>query len=328
MYRPKGEGLQVRNLLAQSQLDRMRSGAPSPLPRRDHELHRSRVWVTGRCKPPESELILESMGGMGMFSKHVGSGTGARRRLGITWAASLLAIASILTGAADVGAATIDFNSLAHGEVVTTQFVGSNGVTISAVNPNRSHDLAIAFGSLETGTSDPDLEGPTWAKGNLAPDTVLDKLLIIAEKSAQSTPGIVNDPDDEGHRPAGELILEFSSAMTAFGLDLVDVESVSAENGALTFFLGGAEVGEVTFDMFTDSLSAYYDPSVGYGNNSANRIAPITALDLSATGFDKVVVSMGGSGAIDNLNFVPEPGSALLLAAGLGAGLLRRRRHT
>ena len=46
----------------------------------------------------------------------------------------------------------LDFNSLAHGETVASQFALSHGVTISANNENRSFDLAIAFDTAMLGT--------------------------------------------------------------------------------------------------------------------------------------------------------------------------------
>lgn len=238
---------------------------------------------------------------------------------------SVVVLSAAFWSALPAQAATITFEGLAHGEIVTNQLAASSGVTISAVNPNRPHDLGIIFNSLETGTSDPDLEGPSWDGGNLAPDTILGNLLIIAENDGDSNlDGLIDDPDDEGHRPAGMLIFDFGDAMTEFGLDLVDVESPTAELGKVEFFSGGSSIGEVGFDEFVDNTSVFYDPTVAFGNNSANRINPILASEIGATGFDRVIVHMGGSGAIDNINFVPEPTSMILLAGGALLAIRRR----
>ena len=72
-----------------------------------------------------------------------------------------------------------------------------------------------------------------------------------------------------------------------------------------------------------------------FGDNTANRIMPITADMLNVDHFDKVIVSLGGSGAIDNIRFspvnvVPAPSAAtagLALLLTLGAGRIMRRRQ-
>ncbi|MFG0330394.1 MAG: hypothetical protein ACF8PN_10905 [Phycisphaerales bacterium] len=219
----------------------------------------------------------------------------------------------------------VDFSGLEHGRIVSDQFA-DQGVFISAINPNRSHDLAIIFDSLETGTSDPDLEGPPWARGNLAPRTTLENMLIIAENDRdRNRDNIIDDPDDEGRRPGGQLIFDFAFEITSFGFDLVDVEGVREEDGGVAFYRGGVLQQEVFWSDLIDAGSEYYDPTIEFGDNSANRIAPFI-YEPEDGGWDRVVINMGGSGAVDTLNFVPTPGTLAMLA---GGGLLlggRRRR--
>jgi hypothetical protein len=65
-----------------------------------------------------------------------------------------------------------------------------------------------------------------------------------------------------------------------------------------------------------------------FGDATVNRIDPILASVFGAASFDQAVVRLGGSGGIDNLQFltVPLPGAWLLLGSGLaGLGLLARR---
>ena len=220
--------------------------------------------------------------------------------------------------------AVLTFSGLSHGEIVTTQLLPA--VTISAVNPNRSHDLAIIFDSLETGTADPDLEGPPWLGGNLAPGTVLGNMLIIAENDVDVSPadGLIDSPDDEGNRPAGSLIFDFSGPITFFGFDIIDVEGVLQEGSSIDFFSGGGFVGNVNFSEFV-TPGPLFDPTITFGNNTANRIMTMTTSSLGHGPWDKVVINLGGSAAIDNI-VVPEPASVCLLMACLVClGLIRRR---
>lgn len=240
-------------------------------------------------------------------------------------ATPLLMTAALLVWSSGAAAATIDFDDLAVGEFVTNQYLASNGVTIEATNFARPFDDAITLDSL---TGESDLRGPAWNGGNLAPAaTVLGNVLILAENiTDDDMDGLVDRPDDEGSRPAGLFDISFMDPISSFGLDLVDVESPVAEAGSLEFYFSGGLVGTLTFQDLADA-----DASIEYGNNSANRIAPILASLFQAEAFDRVVVNLGGSAAIDNLEFeptqVPEPGVAALLGLGLvlGAGSLRRR---
>jgi len=231
-----------------------------------------------------------------------------------------ITVVAVAALAGSVQAQTIDFNSLEHGRIVNTQYT-SVGVSISANNLARSFDLAVAFDTQRTGTADPDLED-AWDRGNIPANTLLGKILIIQENNTGIGDGIANSPDDEGSRPAGELIFNFSRPMTKFGTDIIDVESDVAESGGLKFYRNNNLLAYVTWANFLNPASSYYDPSIVLGDNSANRIAPIFASRFGVDGFDKVVVKMGGSGGVDNI-VLPTPASAMLLAGLVG---LRRRR--
>ncbi|MFI4898425.1 MAG: PEP-CTERM sorting domain-containing protein [Phycisphaerales bacterium JB059] len=231
---------------------------------------------------------------------------------------SLCAIGAMTAAA---GAQTIDFNTLVHGEIVTNQFAPL--ATISAINPNRPFDIAAAFDTTLMGTSDPDLEGPPWSGGNLAiSDTKvhLGMALIIAENSTGAGDGILDNPDDEASRPAGQLIFDFSSVYNTFGFDVIDIEGVVEESSSLEFYLAGGLVETIDFTEFTTLASPHYDATIVFGNNHANRVSPIDIVD----GFDRVVINVGGSAAFDNI-VVPAPSGVAML--GLGALLANRRRR-
>jgi len=234
----------------------------------------------------------------------------------------------IWSSGADAASITFEEFSLDHGDVVTNQFSGSLGVTISAdnINISGSPDQAVIFDSTRTGTADPDLEDP-WNGGNLSSNTILGNLLIIQEKDSPI-------PDDEGRRPAGSIYFDFDTPIASFGFDIIDMEGSEEfddDSGFFaTFFMGGSELARVGFGEFDGTIaSPFFDPAVSFGNNSANRIDPITAAALGLTAFDRVEINFGGSGAIDNIDFtpIPEPATMLLVGSGLiGLAALRRKK--
>ena len=235
-------------------------------------------------------------------------------------------LAFVLVGALGAVAAqadTIDFSSLSHGDIVNTQFTG---VEISVVNVGGGPDLGVIFDSTLLGTADSDLEDP-WTGGNLASTTVLGNILIIQEHGVDIGGVISTTPDDEGSRAAGSIHFDFDHAIDSFGFDLIDVEGpaeIGNDSGYFaTFFdMNGAELARVGFGDFVDAGSAFFDSTVAYGNNSANRISPITATALGIGAFGSVEINLGGSAAVDNITYttvVPLP-SAFSLGSGCSVG--------
>lgn len=235
------------------------------------------------------------------------------------------AIAAAMAAPAAHGrAATIlDFDSLTHGEVVSDQMRDSHGLIVSGDNYSRSFDLVAAFDTTLRHTRDGDLEDP-WSGGNLPANADLGRVLIIQENDDRRRDGLLKRPDDEGHQPAGDLIFDFLAPVSLFGFDLIDVEDPLSEPGAVSFFSAGHLLRQIAFNDFV-TPGDFYDSTIEFGDNTANRIAPITAAAINARGFDRVVIHMGGSGAVDNL-VVPEPATAALLVFG-ALGLLRHPRR-
>ncbi len=238
---------------------------------------------------------------------------------------SLIALSALLI-ASPALALTLDFEEFDHGDIVAS----SQGVIITTTNTGGGPDIGVAFDTTQTGTADDDLQFHSpgiaggengWTRGNLAPDSYLGNVLIIQENAGGCDASSCSRPDDEGSRPAGRIELDFSAvgSFTEFSMDIVDVESHTAEPGSIVFHLGVVQVASVSFMDFLD------DPSVVYGNNSANHVDV-----LSGTTYDRVTINLGGSGAVDNVTAaVPEPSAALLFAVGaLAVGTRVRRRAT
>ncbi len=235
------------------------------------------------------------------------------------------AVAAGLACAPTAHAQVFTFDSLVHGEILTNQFEPTMAVT--GFNYRRPHDIIAGFDTSLTNTADPDLQGPPWSGGNLAIDAdsvALGTALIIAQDDTDANgDGILDNPDDEGLRPAGRMELDFASPIPVFGLDIIDIEGRVSEQSRLVFFVNGSAVARIDFGDFEDPSSAYYDPTVQFGNNTANRIQPIPASDFGYTGFDRVIIYVGGSSAYDTF-VIPAPASGLLVGL-VGLGLRRRR---
>ena len=124
----------------------------------------------------------------------------------------------------------------------------------------------------------------------------------------------------KGQCEGGPATFALDFVATALGFDVIDTEGVVIEGSSVEFFLNGSSLLEISFDEFIDSNSQFFDSSISFGNNSANRIDPIEVAD----GFDTFVINAGGSSAYDNFVIVPAPASAALL--GLGGLVAVRRR--
>jgi hypothetical protein len=247
-----------------------------------------------------------------------------------------LAMCGTCALSASGAALQIDFESPKTGTIMSTQYLASFGVTISADNYRvGGPDKAILFNSNRTNTPDDDLEyGTAWAAGNIATGVNLNKFLIVAESIRDVAPadGFVDQPDDEAQ--GGTLFFKFTSPQTAVGFDLIDVELTPAIDH-VDFVRAGVTLASITFDQFANPASPYYEPGVVYVDRSANRISPITVGELKILPFDELRFFMPECAAIDNLKWdnnpafaIPEPGTAALLLGGLfpALGLRARRR--
>jgi len=245
---------------------------------------------------------------------------------------SLLAATSLAALPLSAGPTPIDLDPFEHGEVLNGRDLG--GVTVYGDNFHNDADLVVAFDTRERGTRDPDLQGPSgfngsWAMGNLAgTNAVVGTVLILQEVDrtfagyTDSSRTVVKRPDDEGRRRggdrpgAGEFTLQFDRPTRSFGFTLIDVEEngeFNNETGFYALFSGGGGSTKVSFADLVDPDSDYYDASIAFGNNSANRVDHITADQLGLSSIDSVSINMGGSGAVGGFEVsgVPTPGAVV-----------------
>ena len=228
------------------------------------------------------------------------------------------AVLASLLAAGQLSATVLTFDEpllFEHGIVVSEQYAFL-GVHISANNYNRNFDLATAFDPKTSDTKDPDLQ---WEfDGGNAQDTVLDNVLVLSERD-DFDEGIVDRPDDEGGRVAGELIFDFDQVQSSIGFHVLDVErGPEVDESALLFYLNNVLVDSVPFAALPGMT-----PGIAFEDNYANVVNPFAVSE-----YNRAVFVMGGSGAIDNVVFgIPEP-SVWLLFGLSGLSLFVRRRDS
>jgi hypothetical protein len=212
---------------------------------------------------------------------------------------------------------TVTFSGFSHGEILDTDFAAIGITSITTANIGGGPNLGVVFQTQFGGsTTDNDLLGPPWVGGNLSPGTVLGNVFIIQENSSGCAAGnaagsagdICDDPDDEGSRPAGSHTLLFSTPVIDFGFDLIDIENITNENGSIDFFDGVTPGTSVSWADLT-TAGTFFDPTISFGNNSANRVSPITAASVGLSQIDKIVIRLRATGKEEGRLDPPRPPS-------------------
>ncbi len=251
----------------------------------------------------------------------------------------LLVIGLGFSGAAQsANAVMIDFDEnppgLMKGSIVDTQYANNPNMGVTFMGDSAASggpEEVIIFDSRMFSGNDADLTGPggggtcgtgcdgDWDGGNLVtvalPDgEPLDNMIIIPVDIIDTNPadGKVDDPNDEA--AGGTITILWDTCVESLGFVIVDQEpGIEVTDGFVQFFDGATDLGTVQFESFENiglQGGIFFDSTVDYDDNHANRLDPITIADLmtldgtiTSSGWDKAVINLAGSGAFDDIEY-------------------------
>lgn len=237
---------------------------------------------------------------------------------------------TVLTTGGVANSATIDFSTDDGGAVLV------NGQEINAPDEfGNVVTLSSNFLPLAIFDTDPLGANALTAASRSADDLLVGlgnaNVLQSATRPTQTTPGIFDEPLDS--TTGGSIIFDFLVPQTMLSIDLIDVD---APDGRAV--------------ILTDSnlLTRTYNVPNGWTNDLRTSPNGFATLDLTTladqtgetsilatateeAGFDassvvRLSVDLTGSGAVDNLVFVPEPSAFVLLVIGV-VGMMRITRQ-
>lgn len=212
--------------------------------------------------------------------------------------AFVLGTGLLLAGAqARAASYTIDFDDLAAGTTVSTQYAATTGATFSAGGAAFYDAQSQGSGTWATNTDLTVVSATGSDTNNLGTPS------LVSGNVLGSYSGWMNEDGDP------VFTISFASAITSFSADFAAVEYGS--DVGIYAYSGSTLIGQVA--------------GTDYGQFT---------LSLSGSDITSVVITPGSYGdyvAVDNIAFttasVPEPANVALLALGLGLVALRRARR-
>lgn len=195
---------------------------------------------------------------------------------------------------------TLDFEGLSRGAVVTNQFAPL--VTVSALPGRNGVGSAMVFDSENWSGGDRDLKGPFRTPG-VRGRRAFGNILIISEDNDAL------DPDDNAS--GGAFVFDF--ARPVFFRDLTAIDINACEGLRIDLYDPTGTLLRTVTNGRTVGDREYLVVSAGVANVARS------------------VVSLSGSGAIDELRFdaapVPVPGALPLMITGFGGIWTMKKRR-
>ena len=171
----------------------------------------------------------------------------------------------------------LHFEELEHGQVIDRPL---KGVSISNMDRNAGYSIR-AFDTRLRQSDYPGLQGADgingqWNGGNLKSNVVMGKTLAIMPHE-----------DLTNEKMGAAISFEFSHPVDEFGLDVINIAKNDKESH-IEFYDGDDLVGNVKLNDFTNPATDFYDPSIEFGDRTANRLVSIKADDVDAVEFTRI----------------------------------------
>lgn len=200
----------------------------------------------------------------------------------------------------------VDFDEFLHGELIDDETEIHENLKISVDNIKGGADLGqIVDTSIRT--SEEGLLHP-WTKGDIEREVLNNVLTVAGDVEDQNEDGISDSISIQTSSPPGTLTgvitFHFENPIYAFGFDIVNADYPSISGSSLHFYDENNVKETLSLYNFIDPSSRFYDPTLSFGKNSANRISPVEAIDFNFNTFSKVELEVAGPYGIDNLNWL------------------------
>ncbi|MFO1258991.1 MAG: hypothetical protein U1E78_11355 [Gammaproteobacteria bacterium] len=200
----------------------------------------------------------------------------------------------------------VDFDQFSHGELIDAGKLVHDNLRISVENLKGGEDLGQIV-DTKIRTSEIGLMYP-WTKGDIEREFLNKVLTVAGDIEDRNGDGISDEISIQTSSPPGTLTgvitFHFTNPIYAFGLDIANADYPSISGSSLNFYDENNLKKSLSLYNLIDPSSRFYDPTLSFGKNSANRISPIEAIEFNFNTFSKIELEVAGPYGIDNLNWL------------------------